>query len=154
MWQVLHLLKIVIGIGYCTKPQKTEKHIQTQKSSWSQYIVDIQYMQIDETNWILFILLTSTNYNRTALEGQCNPQAKKNKSQPSFCPWFLCPLAPREVWGKSLCWSGWTKRSGGPTGMAGNRLESAVAVAFHGIYLESKSVEISVTVCFAGSNWN
>ena len=38
--------------------------------------------------------------------------------------------------------------------MAGNRLESAVAVAFHGIYLEPKSVEISVTVCFAGSNWN
>lgn len=86
----------------------------------------------------------------------------------------FCPLAPRER-GKSLCWSGWTKRSAGLIGGQWNRFRiTSGSYDFHGIllypmgfhrfhgncswdFIDFTIQQICWGFCeelFAGSNWN
>lgn len=63
------------------------------------------------------------------------PRKKKKKLRSAM---VFCPLAPRER-GKSLCWSGWTKRSAGLMGLGNGRWNRFRIISgsydFHGILL-------------------
>ena len=77
-----------------------------------------------------------------------HPPRQKKKN--FVLPWVFCPLAPRER-GKSLCWSGWTKRSAGLIGLGNGKWNLRFRITsgsydFHGILLYPMG--------FHGFHWN